>query len=93
MTATLKSTRCGRPWVDAANVELQGRPRHDRNDFGETPDKPQRWEQTGGAAVSTLETFFMIRSMGSDKGKSSAVVSPNFQVPLRRKYTSDPKRF
>jgi len=42
MTATLKLTRCGRPWVDAANVELQGRPRHDRNDFGETPDEPQR---------------------------------------------------
>jgi len=42
MTATLKLTRCGRPWVDAANVELQGRPRHDRNDLGETPDEPLR---------------------------------------------------
>ena len=49
-----------RPWsrlieVDAANIELQGRPIHDRNDLGATSDEPQRWEQTGGAAVSTLE--------------------------------------
>ena len=33
------------PWsrlvvVDAANVELQGHPRHDRNDLGKTPDEP-----------------------------------------------------
>ena len=48
------------PWnrlvvLDAANVELQGRPRHDHNILGKTSDEPQRWEQTGGAAVSMLE--------------------------------------
>ena len=48
------------PWsrlvvVDAANVELQGRPRHDHNILGKTSDEPQRWEQTGGATVSMLE--------------------------------------
>ena len=48
------------PWsrlvvVDAANAELQGRPRHDYNDLGKTADEPQCWEQTEGAAVSTLE--------------------------------------
>jgi len=35
--------------VDAASAELQGRPWHGRNDIVETPDKPRRWEQTGGA--------------------------------------------
>jgi len=36
------------PWsqhvvVDAASVELQGRPWHDHNDVVEIPDEPQRW--------------------------------------------------
>ena len=54
MTATLKSTRCGRR-SQCRVTSLQGRRRHDRNDLGKTPDEPQRREQTEGAAVSMLE--------------------------------------
>ena len=45
------------PWsqhvvVDAASAELQG-----RNDVVEIPDEPERWEQTGGAAVGKQEAW------------------------------------
>jgi len=50
------------PWsrlvvVDAASVELQGRPRHHHIIIitVETPDEPQCREQTGGAAVNMME--------------------------------------
>ena len=50
------------PWsqyavVDAASAELQRRPWHGRNDVVEIPDEPQRWEQTGGAAVEKQEAW------------------------------------
>ena len=51
MTATLKSTRCG---IDAANVELQGRPRHDRNDLVETLDECGCIYQSHGSGICVL---------------------------------------